>query len=474
MLQVTENEIESRLREENPWWLAGAGIDADRLAMPRRDYLPALMALIQSGEVQQAVLLLGQRQVGKTTLVTHAIDALLQNGVAGRDILYLPLQTPSLHGANLDTLVRRFGKMFERPAGTHLYVFFDEVQYQQSWQQQLTALVDAYPHCQFVAIGSAAAALKHKTAEADSRRLTQFMLPPLTFCEFLRFVDKEQNLIREETDAPGPRRFAATDIHALNEAFVDYLNYGGYPEAVFSGGLHKNPRRLIKSDIIARVLLQDLPSLYGIADVQELNALFNTLAYNTAQELSMEELAQSCGVSKPTLGKYLDYLEAAFLIRRLRRVDDNAQPFMKAMTFKVYLTNPTMRAALFTPLADNDPALEPLVETAVFSQWLHNATRIDSMHYARWKRVEVNLVSIDPRQQPRFAVAVRWSDRAFDDAKEIKGIVEFARTNQMTRMPLVTTRSQVGVKTVAGIEIEFTPASLFCYTISRNMLERSR
>ena len=468
---ATETKIESRLREENPWWLAGAGIDFEQDAMPRRDYLPALLALIQPEEPQQPVLLMGQRRVGKSTLVFHVIHALLQAGVAGRDILYLPLETPSLTGSNLDTLVRRFGKMFERPAGTRMYIFLDEIQYQQGWELQLKALADSYRHCRFVAVASAAAALKQKSVESAAGQFSEFLLPPLTFCEFLHFVDKETSLIREESDGSGPRRFVATDIHALNEAFVDYLNYGGYPEAVFQGGLRINPRRFVRSDIIDQVLLRDLPSLYGIADVQELNALFNTLAYNTAQELSIEELARSSGASKPTVIKYLEYLEAAFLIKRLRRVDQNAQQFVRAMTFKVYLTNPTMRAALFTPLPDNDPAFEQLVETALFSQWLHNSARIDSLCYARGKRAEVNLVSLDARQQPRFAVAVKWSDQVFEDAKEIKSVIEFARANTMGRKPLVTTRSQTGIKTMQGIEIEFTPASLLCYTVSKNMLD---
>lgn len=472
--QAIDIEMENRLREENPWWLAGAGIDPKQEAMLRRDYLPALLALIQPDAPQQAVVLMGQRRVGKTTLVIHAIHALLQENVAGRDILYLPLETPSLTGSDLDTLVRRFGKMFERPAGTRLYIFLDEIQYQQGWELQLKTLADSYRHCCFVAVGSAAAALKQKSAEPAAGQFSEFLLPPLTFCEFLHFVDKETSLILEEGDGSGPRRFVATDIHALNEAFVDYLNYGGYPEAVFQGGLRMNPRRFVRSDIIDQVLLRDLPSLYGIADVQELNALFNTLAYNTAQELSIEELSKSSGVSKPTVVKYLEYLEAAFLIKRLRRVDQNAQQFARAMTFKVYLTNPTMRAALFTPLTDNDPAFEQLVETALFSQWLHNTARIDSLCYARGKRAEVDLVSLDAKQQPRFAVAVKWSDRVFEDAKEIKGIIEFARANKMGRKPLVTTRSQTGVKTMQDVEIEFTPASLLCYTVSKNMLERSR
>lgn len=474
MLQISDFEVEARLREDNPWWLSGGGIDAERAAMPRRAYLPAFSGLIRSEDVRRAVLLMGPRRVGKTILVFHAIHALLQEGVAGRDILYVSLETPSLIGLSLDALVRRFEKMFDRPAGTRLYVFFDEIQYLKSWEVHLKSLVDSYRDCQFVATGSAAAALKHKSAESGAGRFTEFVLPPLTFFEFLRFLDKENDLIREEPDAEGPRRFVATDIHGLNAAFVDYLNFGGYPEAVFFEGVRRNPRRFIKSDIIDKVLLRDLPSLYGISDVQELNALFNTLAYNTAQELSLEDLSQSSGVSKPTIGKYIEYLEAAFLIKRLQRVDNNARHFKKAMTFKVFLTNPTMRAALFTALSESDAAIGHLVETAVFSQWLHNDAHIESLRYARWKRGEVDLVSLDARQQARFAVEVKWSDRAFEDAKEIKGIIEFARTNKLARMPLVTTRSRAGVKQMNGVEIEFAPTSLHCYTVGRNTLDRSR
>lgn len=473
MLQVSDLEIESRLREDNPWWLSGGDIEPDRAAMPRRAYLPAFLDLIQPGGAHRAVLLMGPRRVGKTILVAHTIHALLESRVAGRDILYVSLETPSLIGLSLDALVRRFEKMFDRPPNTRLYIFFDEIQYLKNWEVHLKSLVDSYRHCQFVATGSAAAALKQKSTESGAGRFTEFVLPPLTFFEFLRFMDKENDLVGETENDAG-RRFISKDIYALNEAFVDYLNFGGYPEALFFESLRKNPRRYIKSDIIDKVLLRDLPSLYGISDVQELNALFNTLAYNTAQELSLEELSQSSGVSKPTLGKYLEYLEAAFLIKRIRRVDNNARQFKKAMTFKVYLTNPTMRAALFSSLTATDAAIGHLVETAVFSQWLHNAPHIDALHYARWKRGEVDLVSLDARQQPRFAVEVKWSDRPFDDPKEIRGIIEFAEKHKLARMPLVTTLSRSGVKTMNGMEIEFAPTSLHCYTVGRNTLDPAR
>ena len=474
MLQVSDQEINSRLREENPWWIDGAGIDRDFAAFPRRAYLQPFTRLLRQDGPQRALLLLGPRRVGKTILVFHAIDELLQRKVAGRDILYISLETPTFFGQSLESLVRRFQKIFERPTGTPLFVFFDEIQYLKGWEVHLKSLVDSFRGIQFVATGSAAAALKHKSTESGAGRFTEYVLPPLTFFEYLRFIGSEDALIIDDVDRDDAGRFRARDIHGLNDAFVNYVNFGGYPEAVFSETVRKNPRRYIKSDIIDKVLLRDLPSLYGIADVQELNSLFNTVAYNSAQEISVEDLSQSSGVSKPTIAKYLEYLEAAFLIKRLRRIDENAARFRKAMTFKVYLTNSTMRSALFAPLDADDAAMGHKVETAVFSQWLHNASYIESLHYARWKKGEVDLVSLDAAQRPRFAVEVKWSDRAPADAKEIKALLEFARVNTLARRPLVTTRTISDIKTMDGIEVEFTPASLHCYTVGRNTLERSR
>lgn len=238
--------------------------------------------------------------------------------------------------------------------------------------------------------------------------------------------------------------------------------------------VRQNPRRYIKSDIIDKVLLRDLPILYGITDIQELNSLFNTLAYNTGQELSIEDLSQTSHVAKNTLVKYLEYLEAAFLIRRMRRVDQDAAHFKRATTFKVYLTNPTMRAALFGPVDEHHEAMGNLVESAVFSQWLHNAAFVDSLCYSRWRSGEVDLVSLDAQQRPRFAVEVKWSDRPFDDPKIIKGLLEFSRKHKLGRMPMVTTLSKSGIKEMMGVMVEFMPCSLHCYTVAKNTLERRR
>jgi hypothetical protein len=116
-----------------------------------------------------------------------------------------------------------------------------------------------------------------------------------------------------------------------------------------------------------------------------------------------------------------------------------------------------------------------LAETAVFSQWMHNAAFVDSLHYARWKSGEIDLVSIDPaRQKPRFAVEVKRSDRAVDDPREIEAVMRFAGTHEFGRRPLVTTLTRQETRSVGGVEIEFSPCSVHCYTVSKNTLDQRR
>jgi uncharacterized protein len=106
----------------------------------------------------------------------------------------------------------------------------------------------------------------------------------------------------------------AKNIEQLNEQFLCYLNFEGYPEVIFLPATQNDPGRFIESDIIDKVLLRDLPSLDGIGDIQELNYLFTTLASNsnTASEISLGELSQNSGVAKNTIKRYIEYLGTAF------------------------------------------------------------------------------------------------------------------------------------------------------------------
>jgi predicted AAA+ superfamily ATPase len=281
--------------------------------------------------------------------------------------------------------------------------------------------------------------------------------------------------LHEPPAVPGGKHsgfFSVDNIEELNEQFINYLNFGGYPEVIFSPQIQSDPARFIKSDIIDKVLLRDLPSLYGIDNIQELNYLFTTLAFNTANEVSLRELSLNSGVAKNTIKRYIEYLEAAFLVKLVHRVDHNAKRFRRANFFKVYLTNPSMRAALFSPLlADDTEAVGRLAETAIFSQWFHSQNPV---YYARWQEGshangEVDIVHLGPNQKVSWAVEVKWSDRYCDKVGELKSLISFCHTNKLKRI-LVTSKTKTLTCMEAGIQISFIPASVYCYTVGYNIV----
>lgn len=470
MIPISETEILDRLTFDNPWWENGE-IEARFDKLPRRAYYAPFYRLLQDRSINRAAILMGPRRVGKTVLVYHAISQLLADGVSPADILYLSLETPIYTGLSLEKVVTTFQNLQGHSRSDALYIFFDEVQYHKDWEVHLKSLVDSFPDFRFVATGSAAAALRLKSKESGAGRFTDFLLPPLTFNEYLEFIDKTRPLIIVGDDE-SLKEYTTSDIAALNQHFVDYLNVGGYPEAVFSETIKQDPARFIKSDIIDKVLLRDLPNLYGVNDIQELNKLFTVIAYNTGQEISLEELSQGAGISKNTLKRYIEYLEAAFLIKIVNRVDNSAKKFRRATTFKVYLTNPSMRAALFGPVTSDSEAMGALTETAIYSQWFHSES-IDSLFYARWKKGEVDIVHLSSAdQKANWCVEVKWSDLAYKDNRKISGVVEFIEKNDLDMGALVTTKTISGEKLINGQSISFMPSALYTYLLGANIQGR--
>jgi len=466
MQEISSSEIIQRIRVENPWWDGEHQIASSYRTLKQRAYFGLFFPLIRDLSVRRAVVLMGPRRVGKTVMIHQAVEALLADGVNPKTVCYFSVDHPIYNGLSLEKLLDYYAQATGIDHKTEqVYAFFDEIQYLRKWEIHLKSIVDTYPSVKAIASGSAAAALRLKSEESGAGRFTDFLLPPLTFYEYLDLLNKVG--LFEESKSGGCD-FATKEIEEANKQFIDYLNFGGYPEAIFSSQVRSDPTRFIKSDIIDKVLLRDLPSLYGISDIQELNHLFTTLAFNTAREISLEELSKNSGVAKNTIKRYIDYLEAAFLIKVVHRVDRNARRFHRANFFKVYLANPSMRAALFSPVNPDDDAIGALAETAIFSQWFHSQS--GNLYYARWPEGEVDIVSVSAdTQKAQWAVEVKWSDRFCERPEELRNVVSFCHANGLAD-PLVTSRTRGLSCEVGGVTIGFVPTSVYCYTVGFNVI----
>jgi hypothetical protein len=114
--------------------------------------------------VQRAIVLLGARRVGKTTLLRQLIREANQSRDLG-PVLYASVDAPTYSGLGLDDLLQLFEEVHPHDARAPRLVVFDEVQYLPDWERHLKGLVDTYPQTRFIASGSAGAALKRKSTE---------------------------------------------------------------------------------------------------------------------------------------------------------------------------------------------------------------------------------------------------------------------------------------------------------------------
>lgn len=454
MKDVSNQQVAEHLKRLNPWWDSGR-MDEDTQALRPRAYLVPVRQLLLEAQLRRAVVLLGPRRVGKTILIRHLIADLLEQGVPAQRLAYVEMDHPLLHGQSLEALVRQIEEGTPEGTGTR-YLFFDEIQSHKDWEKHLKPLVDHRPDLRILVSGSAAAALKRQSSESGAGRFTDFLLPPLTFSEYLHLRQEQSAIIEEQ-----PGTYALHDIARLNEQFVEYVNFGGYPELALSATVRGNPERFVKSDIVDKVLLRDLPQLYGIKDIQELNSLFTLLAFNTAEEVSFEQLSQRSGVGKQTIQKYIEYLEAAFLIKRVFRVDQDGKRYQRERHFKVYLTNPAMYTGLFGARKPDDQEFGHLVETAVFAQRFHEDARLN---YARWGAddCEVDLVESSQALKPTAALEIKWSDRHVSRPELLKGLTRFVRSNKLP-VGWATTRSAFGEIAVDGGEIRLWPAAVLAF-----------
>jgi predicted AAA+ superfamily ATPase len=471
--EISKKQVLDRIRFENPWWVEGH-IEDDYNEMPRRLYFELFKPLVYERDIRRAVVLMGPRRVGKTVILFHMVEDLIQSGVNPKKIIFITIENPIYNNIALEQLFLYAKEATGLNDKNDWHIIYDEIQYCRDWEVHLKSLVDSYRKDKFIVSGSASAALKFASNESGAGRFTDFLLPPLTFNEYLSLkgLDRIITTTHLKWKEHSTEFYSSSHLDELNKHFLDYINFGGYPEVIFSEKIQANPGRYIRQDIVDKVLLRDLPSLYGISDTRELNSLFTTIAYNSGGEFSLETLSKQSQVPKNTLKKYIEYLEAAYLIKKVKRIDQSGKRFKRDNFFKLYLTNPSLRSALFSPITATDEMIGNIVETAIFAQWMHREWF--TPWYARWSGGEVDMVGIsDSTLKPLWALEIKWSNRYFDKPNELKSLYKFCTENNLD-YPIVTTIDKEGENEYKGLHFQFLPSAAYAYTVGKNSLDQKK
>lgn len=471
MLQIGLDQLSHRLEADNPWWGLKAGAKVTFRQPPRRAYVAPFMARVLEAKADRPLLLKGGLRAGKSILFRQAIMEIIRRGGSPFRLLYLPLSAPALSGVPLDELVRLFKDRFGHGSRERLFLFLDEVPFMAAWEQQIAALQATLPEARIVASLSSG-------RPRDEGAFESFVLPPLTFFEFLRFRGMETKVLGDREHRRAHRfDLSAETLTGLNLAFEAYINAGGYPESVVgeqggtgpAGPIQVN-RTFVRDHLLDRVLHKDLAGLHGIGDVQSVIALFALLARNTGEELGYEEVAGYLGLAKNTLRKYLDFLEDAFLIRRVARLDQYGARFKRQVAFKVHLTSPCLYAALFGPVSPDDPAFPRLVETAIAAQWL-GADVASRVAYASWKEGRIDLVTVhEDTDRPKYVYEIDWQDASVTSAQGPETLVRFVERTNSGAKPFILTRTIARPGRLRKTDVTLVPAALYAYWLGEKRL----
>src|ERR1035441_6558040 len=110
MQEISSEEIIRRIRLENPWWEGSHTIIQVYKDFKPRAYFKLFFPLTKKRDVRRAVVLMGPRRVGKTVMIHHAIQGLLDEGVHPNTLCYFSVDHPIYNGLSLEKLLEHCGQ----------------------------------------------------------------------------------------------------------------------------------------------------------------------------------------------------------------------------------------------------------------------------------------------------------------------------------------------------------------------------
>lgn len=273
--------------------------------------------MIQRMGKGKAILLVGPRQVGKSTLLKSIQQE--QN----QDTLLLNCDEPDIRRMLEDVTTDQLRALI----GKNKLIMIDEAQKVEHIGLTLKLIVDGLNDVQVIATGSSAFELRNKTNEPLTGRKFEFNLFPFSVAEMVNNHGK------------------LTENRMLERRLI----YGLYPEVVNEqGNEQENLLELINS-----YLYKDILAFQNIRKPDVLDKLLTGLALQMGQEVSYNELGQLIGVDKATIEKYIELLEKCFVVFRLSSFNRNLRNELKKSR-KIYFYDNGVRNAMlnnFAPLA---------------------------------------------------------------------------------------------------------------------------
>lgn len=369
-------ELEQIFYRFNPWWtepFSAPGI-------VRENYV---QKLLKEAEKKHITFVIGLRRVGKTTILKQVIARLIDK-IKPQHILFLSLDHSALAPFSLLQLVEKYREVHGIPFKEKIFLFFDEVQYHEKFEQDMKILHD-HENVKIYASGSNSLLLKDKKAFLTGRNV-QRVINPLTFDEVLLFKGI---------------KISAGEKQLQQKHFLEYLEQGGMPEYI----LTNDPEKI--TSLVNNIIYKDIVGKHNIKNVKKIQELFLLLCERVGKRLTYNKLANILGIDVETVSSYLSYFEETFLIYQVPRYAKSLNEIVKSPK-KIYIADNGLRTVF---VGGRD--LGALWENLVFLQFKEK-----KVSYFFENEKEIDFIIESPPKHC-FAVEAKLKEEINDEERKL-------------------------------------------------------
>ncbi|HHD92298.1 MAG TPA: ATP-binding protein [Candidatus Portnoybacteria bacterium] len=331
-------------------------------------------------EPNKVLVILGPRQVGKTTLVKDFLSK-------------TKLKYRFENGGDLDLHdwlgSLRLSNLRKNLSGYDLLVV-DEAQKVPNIGEALKLIVDSFEGINVVVTGSASFELAGQVGEPLVGRMKDLRLYPIAQLEFAKMYS----------------------LGELEQQLADFMIYGSYPEILIAKNIEEKIFKI--ETLVNSYLLKDILEFEKVKDSKLLRKLLSLLAFQIGKEVSLNELANNLDINIRTVDRYLDLLEKSFIIYNVRGFSKNLRKEV-VKTSRYYFYDNGVRNALISNFNSFDKRndIGQLWENFLFMERLkkrtYNRIYANTYFWRTWDQKEIDL--IEERGGELFGYEFKWGDK---------------------------------------------------------------
>lgn len=270
--------------------------------MIKRAIYPALVDQLKAKTI---TVIIGPRQVGKTTLA-RALQASLKDQERPTLFFNLDFEDDRVFFNSQRAFLQKIKlEVGDQPA----VVFIDELQRKENAGLFLKGLYDQQLPIKFIVTGSGSLELRASVSESLAGRKRVFEIRPISFSEFFHYRTDYRYEAKEAA------YFELEGSRSGWSLLLEYLSFGGYPEVIMAPTIQEKKR--VMAELFSAYVDKDIKGLLNIQHDQAFVLLFRLLADRAGKPINFSGLANEVNLAVATLKKYLYYMEATFMVKRL-------------------------------------------------------------------------------------------------------------------------------------------------------------